>query len=187
MRAHRVKASDLRTAEGASLGRWLGVLGRAVTAAVGAVIAEEKKEKAANSKAERVVVGQVLDDGSGGEEEQEEEVGDWNVVQNNGPRAAQVVPHVHYHIIPRVEDGGAPDVAKVKSWTVFGKGQREELDEEDAGVLVGRIRESLRTELERLRRREGEGSVQQLFGEVVGDMEEGAVELEGWERKWSKL
>lgn len=25
----------------------------------------------------------------------------WNLLQNNGPAAGQVVPHVHFHIIPR--------------------------------------------------------------------------------------
>ncbi|CAD6590216.1 MAG: hypothetical protein ASARMPRED_004679 [Alectoria sarmentosa] len=66
---------------------------------------------------------------------------------NNGARAAQVVPHVHFHIIPRVDD--VPEV-KARSWTVFGKGQREELDEDDAVVLVKRMRERLRNEVERL-------------------------------------
>lgn len=78
----------------------------------------------------------------------------------SGARAAQVVPHVHFHIIPRV--GDVPEV-KARSWTVFGKGQREELDEGDAGVLVGRIKERLRGEGERVRRREGEEGVRRLF------------------------
>ncbi|KXT07451.1 hypothetical protein AC578_516 [Pseudocercospora eumusae] len=30
---------------------------------------------------------------------------DWNVVQNNGERAAQVVPHIHFHLIPRYQEG----------------------------------------------------------------------------------
>lgn len=153
-----------------------------MTVAVEGVIKAERAERA---KPEPL--------GSIGTEE-EQDVGDWNIVQNNGERAAQVVPHVHYHIIPRVEGSGAPDVAKVKSWTVFGKGQREELDEADAGVLVGRIREELAREVERVRRREGEGSVRLLFGEGEGEggMEIGKGEgeeggLEGWERRWSKL
>lgn len=79
-----------------------------------------------------------------------------------GARAAQVVPHVHFHIIPRVGDD-VPEV-KARSWTVFGKGQREELDEEDAVVLVGKMRERLRGEVERVRRKEGEGAVRRLFG-----------------------
>jgi histidine triad (HIT) family protein len=30
----------------------------------------------------------------------------YNVLQNNGPQAGQVVPHVHFHIIPRREGDG---------------------------------------------------------------------------------
>jgi len=74
-----------------------------------------------------------------------------------GAKAAQVVPHVHFHIIPRV--GDVPEV-KARSWTVFGKGQREELGEEEAGVLVGRMREALGREVER----EGEEGVRLLLG-----------------------
>ena len=79
-----------------------------------------------------------------------------------GARAAQVVPHVHFHIIPRV--GDVPEV-KARSWTVFGKGQREDLDEEDAVVLVKRMRERLGREVERIRRREGDEGVKALLGE----------------------
>ena len=79
-----------------------------------------------------------------------------------GARAAQVVPHVHFHIIPRVSD--VPEV-KARSWTVFGKGQREDLDEEDAEVLVKRMRVRLGKEVERVRRIEGEEGVRLLFGD----------------------
>lgn len=74
---------------------------------------------------------------------------------------------MHFHIIPRVGDD-VPEV-KARSWTVFGKGQREELDEEDAMVLVGRMRERLRGEVERVRRREGEGAVRRLLEEGAGE------------------
>lgn len=64
VREHREKVSDVRVEEGEAVGRWLGVVSRAV---VGAVKGDER--------------------GGGEEEEGEEEVedvGDWNVVQNNG-------------------------------------------------------------------------------------------------------
>lgn len=31
---------------------------------------------------------------------------DYNVLQNNGPASGQVVPHVHFHIIPRRDGDG---------------------------------------------------------------------------------
>ncbi|KAL2022846.1 hypothetical protein VTK56DRAFT_4377 [Thermocarpiscus australiensis] len=65
-------------------------------------------------------------------------VGDWNVVQNNGAAAAQVVPHMHFHVIPR------PELRDRRSErftaTMFGRGQRDELDEEEAGELAERVR-----------------------------------------------
>ena len=66
--------------------------------------------------------------------------GDWNVVQNNGATAAQVVPHVHYHIIPR--NGQVPEI-KARSWTMFGRGQRDELDDEDGVKIAALIRKEL--------------------------------------------
>ena len=209
VRAHREKLGDVRVEEGEAVGRWLGAVSRAVVGAVR--------------------------EGEGGEEEGEDadlDVGDWNVVQNNGRRqngptglrgltlrlyrstrgpyvyfgavfsclvmrlsrqtcfgsrktfsllrpvlqllflarvnsadseiCVEVVPHVHFHIIPRV--GDVPEV-KARSWTVFGKGQREELDEDDAVVLVGRMRERVRKEVERVRWREGEEGVRRLLGD----------------------
>ncbi|KAI0594510.1 HIT-like protein [Biscogniauxia sp. FL1348] len=61
---------------------------------------------------------------------------DWNVVQNNGAAAAQVVGHVHYHVIPR--PGLRPEARR--SFTMFGRGVREELDEEEAEVLAAEVR-----------------------------------------------
>lgn len=54
---------------------------------------------------------------------------------------------------------------------MFGKGQREDLDEDDAVVLVQRMRERLRKEVERVRLRQGEEGVRRLFGDgqAVGD------------------
>lgn len=71
---------------------------------------------------------------------------------------------MHFHIIPRV--GDVPEV-KARSWTVFGKGQREDLDEQDAVILVKRMRERLGREVERIRRREGNEGVRALLGEVT--------------------
>ncbi|KAG5941611.1 hypothetical protein E4U53_007388 [Claviceps sorghi] len=65
-------------------------------------------------------------------------VDDWNVLQNNGAAAAQVVPHMHYHIIPRPEIRARGKMHE--SFTMFGRGQREELDEEEAATLAARIR-----------------------------------------------
>ncbi|KAF2856318.1 HIT-like protein [Plenodomus tracheiphilus IPT5] len=74
-------------------------------------------------------------------------VTDYNIVQNNGARAAQVVPHVHFHIIPRPET--MPEI-KNKSWTMFGRGQRDDLDDEDGERLAGEMRRVLREEVERM-------------------------------------
>jgi diadenosine tetraphosphate (Ap4A) HIT family hydrolase len=75
-----------------------------------------------------------------------------------GPGAAQVVPHVHLHIIPRqplnqmAEKKGtsASQSDTGRSWVMFGWGQREELDEEEAVVLAGQMREELARELRRM-------------------------------------
>lgn len=80
-------------------------------------------------------------------------VSDYNIVQNNGARAAQVVPHVHFHIIPRPES--MPQI-KNKSWTMFGRGQREELDDDEGAKLAGEMRRVLREEVEKM---EGKGGV----------------------------
>ncbi|TKA75390.1 hypothetical protein B0A49_04687 [Cryomyces minteri] len=82
-------------------------------------------------------------------------VGDWNTVQNNGIRAAQVVPHVHFHIIPRPET--VPSL-QARSWTMFGKGQREELDDDEGAKLAGEMREVLRMELGRAGEEEEEAA-----------------------------
>ncbi|KAI1549832.1 hypothetical protein PtrCC142_002878 [Pyrenophora tritici-repentis] len=71
-------------------------------------------------------------------------VTDYNIVQNNGARAAQVVPHVHFHIIPRPET--MPEI-KNKSWTMFGRGQRDDLDDEDGSKMAGEMRKVLREEV----------------------------------------
>ncbi|OAL50720.1 HIT-like protein [Pyrenochaeta sp. DS3sAY3a] len=74
-------------------------------------------------------------------------VTDYNIVQNNGARAAQVVPHVHFHIIPR--PGTMPEI-KNKSWTMFGRGQRDDLDDEQGAKMAGEMRKVLRDEVEKM-------------------------------------
>lgn len=71
-----------------------------------------------------------------------------------GPRAAQVVPHVHFHIVPRPASGGIPTL-KQSSWTMFGRGMRTELDEEDSVVLAAEIRQYIREEVLAVKEREG--------------------------------
>ena len=82
-----------------------------------------------------------------------------------------MVPHVHFHIIPRV--GDVPEV-KARSWTVFGKGQREELDDEEAGALV----EGMRDKLRRLVAGLGEGERMNLL-----DKEGRGLMAEVWDEK----
>ncbi|TGO84429.1 hypothetical protein BPOR_0505g00020 [Botrytis porri] len=74
-------------------------------------------------------------------------VWDWNIVQNNGAAAAQVVPHVHFHIIPRP---GLTLELRNRSFTMFGRGQRSELDEDEAKVLAAQLREELGREMEKI-------------------------------------
>ncbi|KAK4457864.1 Hit family protein 1 [Cladorrhinum samala] len=66
---------------------------------------------------------------------------DWNVVQNNGAAAAQVVPHCHFHVIPRPElrDKRAERFTS----TMFGRGQRDELDDEEGEALAAEIRRAV--------------------------------------------
>lgn len=75
----------------------------------------------------------------------------WNVVQNNGARAAQQVPHVHFHIIPRP----STDVSQRPSFTMFGRGQRDELDDEEGEKLAHSMRVELAKEVTRIELDEG--------------------------------
>ncbi|KAI9840067.1 MAG: hypothetical protein M1819_000260 [Sarea resinae] len=80
---------------------------------------------------------------------------DWNVVQNNGAAAAQIVPHVHFHIVPRPAD--TVTEIRNKSWTMFGRGQREELDDDEGEELAARLRSGMVEEMDRLRGGAGGG------------------------------
>ncbi|KIW12964.1 hypothetical protein PV08_08151 [Exophiala spinifera] len=132
-RKHRVKVGDLSPDEGAEIGRVLPLLSRSVMKAVMPDIPHQKV--------------------------------DYNVVQNNGPGAAQVVPHVHFHIVPRPPlNYVTPKESKSKSETqyppnaqptgfnrtriLFGRGMRDDLDYDDAAVLVEDMRRCIREEWE---------------------------------------
>ncbi|OBT51698.1 hypothetical protein VE04_07903 [Pseudogymnoascus sp. 24MN13] len=74
-------------------------------------------------------------------EEEARELGYWLPVLSAA--AAQVVPHVHFHIIPR--PALTPELRN-KSFTMFGRGQRTDLDEEEAAELVEKLRQELARE-----------------------------------------
>ncbi|KAI9034959.1 HIT-like protein, partial [Aspergillus affinis] len=78
----------------------------------------------------------------------------WNVVQNNGVTAAQLVPHVHFHVIPRPATNAPPSGGNV-SFVMFGRGQRDELDDEEGEKLAALLREELAKEVGRVRVEEG--------------------------------
>ncbi|OAA35303.1 Histidine triad motif protein [Metarhizium rileyi] len=87
-------------------------------------------------------------------------VEDWNVVQNNGAAAAQVVPHMHYHVIPRPEIRASGKLSE--SFTMFGRGQREELDDDEAAALAANIR----FEVARVLAQEREGEGREIRGKL---------------------
>ena len=68
--------------------------------------------------------------------------------------AAQLVPHVHFHVIPRPAMNAPPSGGKV-SFVMFGRGQRDELDDEEGEALARLLREELAREVQRVRREEG--------------------------------
>jgi diadenosine tetraphosphate (Ap4A) HIT family hydrolase len=68
-----------------------------------------------------------------------------------GAAAAQVVPHVHFHIIPR--PALTPELRN-RSFTMFGRGQRSDLDEDEAAELAENLRAELARELERIASKE---------------------------------
>ncbi|KAE8375120.1 HIT-like domain-containing protein [Aspergillus bertholletiae] len=79
----------------------------------------------------------------------------WNVVQNNGVSAAQQVPHAHFHIIPRPSLAPAAPKTARASFVMFGRGQRDELDDDEGEELAGLLRGELAREVLRIRREEG--------------------------------
>ncbi len=87
-----------------------------------------------------------------------------------GAGAAQVVPHVHFHIVPRPPLGQASTSAKM-SFIMFGRGQREDLDDEEAEDLVRLLREEIAREVARVKEVEGidlEGEFEDAESGVAG-------------------
>ncbi|SUZ82345.1 uncharacterized protein METZ01_LOCUS35199, partial [marine metagenome] len=58
---------------------------------------------------------------------------EFNVLQNNGPNAFQSVPHVHFHIIPKFEDG------RGLAWPF----KSSPLDQEDGERMASAMRDLL--------------------------------------------
>ncbi|EDN03614.1 HIT domain-containing protein [Histoplasma capsulatum] len=124
-RDHHEKLGNVGVEVGKELGKWLPILSRAVT---------------------RTVLGTELDS-------RREDPAQWNVVQNNGPRASQTIPHVHFHIIPRPPLD--TDTPQEGGWLMFGRGQREELDDNEAQETVTQLRVELAREVARVKEVEG--------------------------------
>ncbi|KAK4989000.1 hypothetical protein LTR50_003596 [Elasticomyces elasticus] len=136
-RRHAPRLSTVSTAEACALGFWLPVLSR--------VLLRTFSPSSSSSSGDTA--------GAAAEHDLE----DWNIVQNNGARAAQVVPHVHFHLIPRHKEGsrssrGAAkeDVGLLRSWKMFGRGSRTELDEDEGAELAAEVRRNLEDELGRM-------------------------------------
>ncbi|PYH99119.1 HIT domain protein [Aspergillus ellipticus CBS 707.79] len=126
-RGHFEKLGDMGVGGGREVGQWLPIISRVV---MRTLFDEDSKEFNSDWN--------------------------WNVVQNNGVRAAQQVPHVHFHIIPRPSDRQASEPGQVnKSYVMFGRGQREELDDDEGESLARLLREELAREVVRVRNEEG--------------------------------
>lgn len=79
---------------------------------------------------------------------------DFNVILNNGERAGQTVNHVHWHMIPRPGDG---------RWNMFARGSRtQDLDDEEAAMLVYELKEAIKQGLWRTRVQTGNDKMERL-------------------------
>ncbi|KAI5808891.1 HIT-like domain-containing protein [Peziza echinospora] len=156
-RAHYGTLSDVPAGLAGVLGMWVAVVARGVCEGVGVRV--------------------------GGVEGELGDVGGYNIVQNNGKSAAQVVPHVHYHVIPRAPlttittsttSTTTLSTSISRSSLLLGRGPRQDLDDDEATlVLCGQIRRGI---LRAVRKEFGLG---ELEGFVVGEKEEKEQKQDG--------
>jgi len=57
----------------------------------------------------------------------------FNFAQNNGAVAGQIVPHLHWHIIPRREDDGLHPWTRTEQYT---EGEKEKIAEKIRGAIL---------------------------------------------------
>ncbi|BCS27176.1 uncharacterized protein APUU_60224S [Aspergillus puulaauensis] len=143
-RNHHEKLAEVGVRVSRELGTWLPILSRAV---MRTVFGESTDSDPSGSGS-----GDGNGNGTSGGTRADPSW-NWNVVQNNGAGAAQVVPHVHFHIVPRPPLGQASTSAKM-SFIMFGRGQREDLDDEEAEDLVRLLREEIAREVVRVKEAE---------------------------------
>lgn len=80
---------------------------------------------------------------------------DWNIAQNNGRAAAQVVPHVHFHIIPRPIGSDIPKTKAHANVVMSSRRLRDDLDDDETVATAQLIRIAIREEVARVKREEG--------------------------------
>ena len=61
----------------------------------------------------------------------------YNIINNNGRSAGQVVPHVHFHIIPKLDEGTEGGSGLSHTWSP------RPLNDDEAKDVLGKIREAL--------------------------------------------
>ncbi|EFR03708.1 HIT domain-containing protein [Nannizzia gypsea CBS 118893] len=124
-RRHYNNMGEVSVHEARQLGQWLPILSRVIV---------------------RTVLGE-------GKDSRGDDQGNWNIIQNNGIRASQTVPHVHFHIIPRPAFGTSTPTEG--GWVMFGRGQRDELMDDEAEELAALLRNELARELKKVKEEEG--------------------------------
>ncbi|KAF3909786.1 hypothetical protein ABW21_db0200308 [Orbilia brochopaga] len=144
-RHHAEKIMDLTPEEGASLGAWLPIVTRAVSRAMQVDDLNVVQNNGMDSESPEDCKVNVEVGWGRKVFEKVEEVFNPAAAANAGARASQVVKHVHYHIIPRPES-----YTPSKAWTMFGKGPRTDLDDDEAALIAARIRQEIAWEMERM-------------------------------------